>query len=84
MYITIHLSKNVNSVQIFFASTPAKFHVQTSVWTESFKQLHRHYFMLELDQIPLNFLLNFPFISYHSHIYRVFHDLRTLLQQVIS
>jgi hypothetical protein len=52
LYITIHRSKNVNSVQILFASSSAKFHVQTSVWTESFKQLHRHCFMLDADQIP--------------------------------
>ena len=41
------------------------------MWTESFKQTHRHYFMFDTDQIPLNFLLNFPLISYHSHIYIV-------------
>ena len=30
------------SVQFFFTSSCAKFHVQTSGWTEGFKQVHRH------------------------------------------
>ena len=39
----------------------AKFHVQTSGWTECFKQVHRHYLILDSNQIPLNFLLHFSF-----------------------
>jgi hypothetical protein len=62
LYITIRRSKNLNSVQLLFASSSAKFHVQTSVWIENFKQLHINYFMLDRDQIPLNSLLNFPLI----------------------
>ena len=48
---------------IFFSSSLAKIHIQTSDWTEGFKQVHRHFFMLDSDQIPLNVMPNFPLIS---------------------
>jgi len=44
-----------------FPSTCVKFLVQSSGWTERFKQVHRHYLALDSDQIPLNFLLQFSF-----------------------
>ena len=48
---------------IFFTSSCAKFHVQTSGWTECFKQVHRHYLILDSNQIPLKFPSLF-FLSY--------------------
>ena len=49
----------------------ATLHVQTSVWTEIFKQLQRNYLILYTDQIPLHFLINFsivilPFVPIYS------------------
>jgi hypothetical protein len=37
------------SVQFFFASSCAQFHVQTSGWVEDFKHVHRNYSMLYYD-----------------------------------
>jgi len=59
MYNNMHASGNVKSVQFFFASYFAKFHVEISGWAERFKQLHRHYLILHLDQIPLKFPTSF-------------------------
>jgi len=59
------------SVQFSFASSLIKFHVQTSGWTEGFNQVHRHYLILGSYQIPLNVILNFPFITEHLHLYIV-------------
>jgi len=49
--------------KFFFISSRAKFHVQASGWTECFKQVHRHYLILDSNQIPLNFLLISPLIT---------------------
>jgi len=49
------------SVQFFFASSSAKFHVKISGWTEVFMERHRDYFVLHSDQISLKFLLQFSF-----------------------
>jgi len=59
------------SVQFFFFYSCAKFHVQTSGWTECFKQVHRHYLILDLDQINLNFLLYFSFLFQHPYLYNL-------------
>jgi len=45
----------------FVPSSCAKFHGQTSSWTEHFMQVHRHYMILDKLQIPLNFLLGISF-----------------------
>jgi len=50
-------------IQIFFASSCAKFHVQSSGCIVNFKQLQGHYLILDSHQIPLNSLLNFFFGS---------------------
>jgi hypothetical protein len=50
------------AVQIFFASSCAKLHIQNSGWTEFIKQEHKHYFILDSDQILLDFLLHFSFV----------------------
>jgi len=49
------------SVQIFCTYSCTKIHIQTSGWKECFKQVHKHYFILDSNQIPLNFLLHFFF-----------------------
>jgi hypothetical protein len=49
------------SVQFFFAFKCAILPVQTSGWTERFKQVHRHYLILDSDQILLSYLLSFSF-----------------------
>ena len=49
------------SVQIFCTYSCTKIHIQTSGWKECFKQVHKHYFILDSNQIPLNFLLTFSF-----------------------
>ena len=56
------------SVKLFFASSRSKFHVLTSGWTEHFKQAHRHYLILDSDQILSNFLLRFAFNNL-THIF---------------
>jgi len=38
------------SVQLFVASSVAKFPVQTSGWTECLKQVHKNYLMLYCDE----------------------------------
>jgi hypothetical protein len=60
MSITMHGPENVKSVQFFFTSSFAKFHVQTSGSTDVFMQVHRDCLMIDSDQIPLNFPLHFP------------------------
>jgi hypothetical protein len=67
-YIGFYLRKSdssmeviFKSVQFFFTSSFAKFHVHTFGWTECFKQVHRHYLMLDSNQILLNFSLQFSF-----------------------
>jgi len=50
-----HVSTNT------FTSSCAKFHAQTSGCTERFKQLHRHYFILDSNQNLLNIRLYFSF-----------------------
>ena len=49
------------SVTFFLDSSCAKFHVQTSGWTELFKQVQRHYLILDPDHILYNYLLRFSF-----------------------
>ena len=52
MYITIHGSENVKSVQFFFSSSSAKLHVHTSGCTARFKLVHRHYLILDYTNLP--------------------------------
>jgi hypothetical protein len=59
------------SVQFSFASSLTKFNVQTSGWTEGFNQVHRHHLILDSYQIPLNGILNFPFITEYLYLYIV-------------
>jgi hypothetical protein len=49
------------SVQIFCTFSCTKIHIQTSRCKECFKQVHKHYFILDSNQIPLKFLLHFFF-----------------------
>jgi hypothetical protein len=49
------------SVQFFLAYYFDVFPVQTSGWIERFKQVHRHYLILDWEQFPFNFILNFSF-----------------------
>jgi hypothetical protein len=61
LYIGFYLLKSDSSL-VFFTSSCAKIRIQTSRWKECFKQVHKHYFILDSNQISLNFLL-FSFIS---------------------
>ena len=49
------------SVQFFLTYYFAIFPVQTPGWIEGFKQLHRHYLILDWDQFSFNFILHFSF-----------------------
>ena len=46
---------------IFLRSFDYKFHVQSSGWTESFKQVQKHYLLLNSNKIIVNFVLLFHF-----------------------
>jgi fatty-acid desaturase len=56
------------TVQFFFGLSCTKFHVQISDWTESFKQVHRHYVISHSDKILLNFSLGFCFNLYPTNV----------------
>ena len=53
----------LKSVQCFFASPRAKFHVQNSEWTEHMKQVHWHCLILDSNQTLLHFLLHFSSVN---------------------
>jgi hypothetical protein len=67
LYNGFYSLKSYSSLYVVFKSVPffnsflCQFYVQSSVWTESFKQLHRKYLILDSNQIPLYFLLHFFF-----------------------
>ena len=46
---------------IFLRSFDYKFHVQSSGWTEGFKQVQRHSLVLNCNKIILNFIFRFHF-----------------------
>ena len=73
MYIKIHRSKNVNSVQIFCSFvcqiSCSNFCVDRKFQAAAHILLYYIYFILHSYQIPLNFLFNFPLISYHSYLW---------------